>query len=81
MAPNVIGTLRATVSCNMPVKLNEPRSAHVKNPITKLAVAIVSTTFNDLIRATVVRHQAMSTIANADANGRAGITNMYLSAT
>ena len=44
-APIVIGTLRVTVSCSIPVRLNDPPdAAHVKNPTTKLMVAIVSTT-------------------------------------
>ena len=45
IAPRVIGTLRATVSCNIPVKLNEPpEAAHVRNPMTKAAVAIDNAT-------------------------------------
>ena len=45
MAPSVIGTLRVTVSCNMPVMLNEPPDvAQAKNPTTNIAVANASTT-------------------------------------
>ncbi|CAB4800385.1 unannotated protein [freshwater metagenome] len=46
IAPRMIGTLRVTVSCNMPVKLNEPPdAAQAKNEMTKVAAAILKTTF------------------------------------
>ena len=78
IAPSVIGTLRATVSWSIPVKLNEPPdAAHVRKPTTKAAVAMDNATFVILPspRMSWTAPSATSTIASAVANGRAGMTN------
>ena len=48
-APSVIGTLRETVSCNMPTRLNDsPEVAQDKKLITNIAVASAKTMFETL---------------------------------
>ena len=48
-APSVIGTLRVTVSCSMPTKLNDsPAAAHAKKLMNTVAAASANTTYDNL---------------------------------
>ena len=72
IAPSVMGTLRVTVSCNIPVRLNDPPEvAHAKKPTTNAPVEIASTTLVHLPkpRYNCTAPSAPSNTANTRANG------------
>ena len=76
IAPSVIGTLRETVSCNMPTRLNDsPEVAHDKKLITNIAVARASTIFETLPspRQSWAAPRPIKTMPKIQANCCAGI--------
>ena len=79
IAPRVMGTLRVTVSCNMPVRLNEPPEvAHARKPTTNAAVEMARITLVHLPkpRYNWTAPSAPSITASTRANGCDGRTSV-----
>ena len=82
IAPSVIGTLRLTVSCSMPTKLNEsPAAAHDRKLMKNAAVASASTTLESFPkpRNSCATATATSTMPRAQPKPCAGSANRAVS--